>query len=191
MLIVYPLVRLWPVCHHGLSMLQIGHIGRTFWGNACICLQIDQWFPEVLLAMIGMKMEQPLGDPMLFIPIMTGTRYTGGNLKGSWSRMVAVGIIPMVRPVDDDLMAILIQLAESAGLPSSQICQSAKLLICEVAEGNYRLFVNAVLTACGIRDENQDVLSQGSHAHDPCSALWVCRLKTQPCAHIMLKMMHL
>ena len=155
-----------------------------------MCLQIDQWFPEVLLAMIRMKMEQPLDDPMLFIPIITGTQYTGGNLKASWSRMASVGIIPMVRPVADDLMAILIQLAGSAGLPSSQICQSAKLLICEVAEGNYRLFVNAILTACGIRDENQDVLSQGSHAHDPCSALCICRLKTQPCAHIMLKMTH-
>ncbi len=123
---------------------------------------------------------------MLLVPIITGTQYTGADLRGRYSRKGAAGIIPLVRPVAEDLVAALSQLAARVGLKQVDPC--AGLLIAELAEGNYQLFVHAILTACGVIDREQQTLPKGSHtACDKrlCTSLFIY-LATQPLAHCSL-----
>ena len=61
------------------------------------------------------------------------------------------------------------QLAANVGV--ARVCSWAETFICQLTEGNYRLFVDGILSYCGIGSPGEDVISKGDHI-----LAWLCRV---------------
>ena len=119
------------------------------------------WFQDVLVRIMNLNARR---DKQLVVLTVASTRYAAMDLKGTSSRYAKCGLVPMIPPSAGDLLLILQDLLQRAcpsGAAMKKVNGYAEELMCELCAGNYRVFGEALLAFCDVRQADTYAINPG------------------------------